>query len=90
MQSDTTSCGCCIHRASPLLPERSKRKVMLWGSTRFSQRPGGEGAYYVETAGVEEAFFFFLFSFFSFYNGKEFSLCTVERAGREVSKGKIS
>lgn len=35
----------------------------------------------METEGAETFFF---------YNGKEFSVCTVERAGREVSKRKIS
>lgn len=54
----------------------------------------------METEGVEKGFFVafpfflisgvFVFLFFSFYNGKEFSVCTVERAGREVSKRKIS
>lgn len=53
------------------------------GAPGFPKGLEGKAAHYVETVGVEEAFYFF-------YNGKEFSVCTVERAGREVSKGKIS
>lgn len=65
-----------------------KERTCSWGAPGFPKGLEVKAACYVETVGVEEAFF--SFSFFFSYNGKEFLVCTVERAGREVSKEKIS